>query len=671
MSSIAVRAPKAIHDQFGASSGHIAIVLDASGSMGPRKDQPEGEPTKFQEATQALQQVLGTLSRGATVSVWMFGEATGREKTQLDAEKTIRNVFPAQRWDPDSNQMDTLMNALAKVEPWNETPLLRTMLRAAQTDLDCPGGLKSMIVITDGIDNRIANDAEYNPEKKDIPTLLEENFRSIQIDFIGFKISDAEEAKAREQFQVIEQLPIPGHFYSVKDSAKLIAALRNALPQKLRYWVDRADNRPLFGKQNSGLDVSVDGENDQWIPGGLPPGNYQVRVYTDQRLTARFALSQSDLLLMELNRQTLTGGPPGPLQFRRIVYSRSDYPWKPWKSESNRQDWIMAALQNQLMPDQSAQMLLTLEKSPDPLATIIQQRRPKMLWMEVDAKDGNADSYSQKWYYQPGYPAPTWTVSIPKWPGRTLPGGGESTSGVPARPIAKIWWNPDQSPDFVSVLRDHDYALPEDVKNLSVRIGDEQVILESLKIETHEVETAAPGVNAPAVRKKLPCLVVRMSYGLNAPVWTRLRGLATGGSEHHYFSRANKYTGIFWPVTAEQAQKVLEGIEICSLARFKEDAAQRNYYIAMDNLPPPQQGDSRPMPPVDLSSLVFRDLGSNSGDWQNVNSKKDDEQLITIPPLPDETLPMPRPSANSAQWNWRQEITPAPPTMPGVPKLKD
>ena len=63
--------------RFGASTGHIALVLDCSGSMGPPVGQAYGPTTKYNEALAALRQVLQGVPKGATVSLWAFGQATG------------------------------------------------------------------------------------------------------------------------------------------------------------------------------------------------------------------------------------------------------------------------------------------------------------------------------------------------------------------------------------------------------------------------------------------------------------------------------------------------------------------------------------------------------------------------------------------------------------------
>src|SRR5262249_45493294 len=147
-------------------------------------------------------------------------------------------------------------------------------------------------------------DNEFNPgpKRKDIPTALRDAFGSsdIQVNVVGYKVVNEEMAKAVEHFKVVEKFALPGHFFNVTDGRDLAAVLERALRQRLRYWSDREDNQPVPGVGERGLDVSVDGANDQWLPGGLAPGGYKVRVYTDRLLTKPIALDGGDLLLIEL-----------------------------------------------------------------------------------------------------------------------------------------------------------------------------------------------------------------------------------------------------------------------------------------------------------------------------------------------------------------------------------
>src|SRR5262249_2414680 len=159
-----------------------------------------------------------------------------------------------------------------------------------------------------------------------------------------------EEAKAQQQFAVVEELPIPGRFVTVREAVALEGVLDQALRQKLHYWIDRADNTPITPGQ--GLDVSQVGENAQWYQNGLPPEIYKVPVHTDRRQQKDISLTGGDLLLVDA-----VNGERG-LIFERGLYSLADFPLKPATEQSG---WRAALLQNQQLAGQAVQMLVTLE----------------------------------------------------------------------------------------------------------------------------------------------------------------------------------------------------------------------------------------------------------------------------------------------------------------------
>src|SRR5205085_1312278 len=115
--------------------------------------------------------------------------------------------------------------------------------------------------------------------------------------------------------------------------------------------------QPLLGRHDFGLDVGQ-GPVDQWLPGGLAPGNYQVRTHTDGPITRSIALHPSDLLLLEL-APAAKAVAPGALAFRRALYSQTHYPLKDKQTSGN---WLLSLLQNQRKTDGGVQMLLALEK---------------------------------------------------------------------------------------------------------------------------------------------------------------------------------------------------------------------------------------------------------------------------------------------------------------------
>lgn len=580
---LVVRAPKELHQRFGDGNGSIVIVMDCSGSMGEPPGTPFTPKTKFNEMTGALKIVLQKLPKGTTVSLWIFGQAIPPNNTAQRAEDTIRRLQDPIQWDPkDTGQLAALMKKVQypALVPWNESPIVRSMLMA-KNDLKNATGFKTLLVLTDGMDNCFKDDKQYNPKGLDIPTVLRESFQDsgIAVNIIGFKVVNKEEATARAQFKTIEDLPLPGKFLTVNDANELAIQLERAMRQRLRYWLDREDNSLAPGTPSDGLDVSTIGSNDQWYPQLLTPSGYKVRTYTSQRLQKSIILDPGDLLLVDLD-----DAKKGQ-ELRRGVYSREDYPGKPWKEAGN---WRFAALQNQRLGDQGLQMLTTLERVPTQTEVILQVIKPRDFWFELRPRQTVTTPFAQRWVYHAGYPAPAWSLDVPAWP--LLP-----DVGTPALPAIRAWWNPDQEwPAAAAVETGPTLKSLLDVVKRSVPVGDDGVVIENVQVEKHVVQTK------PGLREAQSCLVVRLRYDPLQPVRARTRGLSFEGQEHRWYTEAGCYTGLFWPVTEQQAKTALTGVGIVSLTAFKRDAEQRGYTIDLDKLAAPQANDVKPQPPVEL-----------------------------------------------------------------------
>ena len=92
-------------------------------------------------------------------------------------KKTIARIQDPVAWNPDDpTQLTQLMTAVNGLEPWNESPIVHTIMQARE-DLRDVAGFKTILVITDGMDNRFDKDREINPRKKDVPTFLRKNVR--------------------------------------------------------------------------------------------------------------------------------------------------------------------------------------------------------------------------------------------------------------------------------------------------------------------------------------------------------------------------------------------------------------------------------------------------------------------------------------------------------------
>ena len=87
----------------------------------------------------------------------------------------------------------------------------------------------------------------------------------------------------------------------------------------------------------------------------------------------------------------------------------------------------------------------------------------------------------------------------------------------------------------------------------------------------------------------MPCLVVRLSYPAGKPVWVETEGMDddVAGHEHRFYTRANKYTGVFWPVAPDAARAKLRALRLVSVDRFKNDqrGATRRVELSLEGFP--------------------------------------------------------------------------------------
>ena len=548
---ITVRAPKEIQLRYGAANAHLAVVLDCSGSMAEPGGRPFTPKTKYNEVTRALRGVLERLPRGTVVSIWVCGQAVGGNRTVQNAEETVKRVLDPTPWQP-----ERLNQVMARVEypnlqPWNESPIVHTMIRA-KDDLKDATGFKTMLVLTDGGDNRFLYDKELNPRNKSVNMALRDEFgqAGIVVNIVGFKVVPDEQAAALEQFKIVDQFSVPGKYYTTEDVVDLTAAVGKTTKQKLRYWVDREDNAPAPGSSADGLDVSSVGANDQWMPGGLPPGGYRVRLLTDRRLQKSTVIERGDLLLVQLaaNGGSLTRG----------IWSRDDFPGRP---AARQADWRLGVLQNQRVGDAGLSMLATLEKEPVADEAVLQLVKPRECWLELTPRLDEGEKtqpYAVRFTHLPGYPAPAWGVDSPAWPLR-------NETKLPAMPVLRAWWSPDVEPLGAPII-----------PGQAPRVDGDTLDLQNIVVEKHLVEVR------PGVREVRDCLVVRLGE------------MRVEGQEHRWYTAANKYTALFWPVPEAALKQATKGLTVWSVNAFKRDARERGYYLEMDKLGPPSASDRRP-----------------------------------------------------------------------------
>ncbi len=589
MSGVAVRADEGIFKRFGEANGALAIVLDCSGSMGAPEGTAFGPATKYAQATDALEKLLSEMPPGIVVSLWVFGASVPGQPS-IAAEKTIQRVQGPAPWIPAllPNWMSSVR--YPRLEPWNYSPIIRSMWQA-KADLEDAQGFKTLLVITDGADDRYAYDAQL-AKGRDIASFLRDEFgeSGISVNVVNVigsltGITDTtraqraqEAARARSQFEVIQSFAVPGRYYTVETSEALIERLREAMKQHLTYRLLGEDNRFVFGASSHEVSISHIGATDQWFPVALEPGGYKVQALARKSLTKDILLRGGDLMLV-----TLVERPDGRVAFERSLYAEEYAPWsKDFRLNATGQ-WRLSALQNQRLQDGSAQLLVALEKKYVPTETTLELVRPREVWIELDPGSGDHTGLSVHSSNRERYAAPAWSIDAIGWP--TTPG-----KNVPAAPTLRAWWDPTDVPSLplFPLVRGQNFLLDPPRDELRpFQINGGEVILESVRFERHLVEISA------ADKTQKLCLVVRLSYPPGRPVYVRPRGIELAGWEHRLYKMADKYTGIFWTQTDDEVKTALTHLDLVLLDDFKAICEASKHAIEVP-LPPPHPESTRP-----------------------------------------------------------------------------
>jgi hypothetical protein len=579
---VAVQTKRSLYDYYGAENTALALVLDCSGSMKAKR--PGDKLTRYEKATRALRAVLKELPRGVTVSLRAF---SAKEFTQLKDKGGIELVWPAAPWEPD--HLDRLMKKVESLTPEGPTPLVRS-LRMARDDFPPRARWRTLVAITDGGDSNFyygSTDADLkDPDTTTIPAYLHHEFArsDVQINVIGFEVDRQEmneyERKGHAEFlRAMADKDVHGQYYDAGDSDQLTEfLLRSILHMYFRVDPDLAGTGEL---PNRGENISRSdlGENPRWV--ALTPGPYLVRVPSTRLLQQRLEVRPGDALLLDL-----VSGDRGPA-FRRNVYAESDYITREhaWRRTAPRQGgWLLAALENrQLRGGESLRLMTTLEREPEPTRpeVLLQQWRPRWSWFEVAAPDrpGAAPPHLRV-SPLPHYPAPAWGLDLPHW------GEGDS-------PTLRAWWTEQFLAPHGQLLRGTDFQTPFETRMVNRPWPTDppagRVVLEHVRVERCSV-VVQPGRPTQEVGE---CLVVRLRFPPDqGPFFVSLPEWEQRGQEHHFYTEAGKYTGIFWPMTKEEAAEHVKRLDLFSVAELKKKAL----HVDKLDLGRPSPRFSRPSP---------------------------------------------------------------------------
>jgi hypothetical protein len=588
--SIAVRASKEIIARFGAGTGTIAIVLDCSGSM---LDPTVPGRTKFGDAQRALEEVLDLVPPQTKLSLWTFSQIPPgvqvhvEDPIAINPELTVKALRPLAPWHP--QQTKPLVKQIAELHPFLDTPLIWAMWVVADQDLKFAKGLKTLLVLTDGDDTEFDKnkpwyklpkppDNDFNAVKDFFVERLKPLGITVNMAFFTPQANIQQIKRARDRFtQALAQLEPRGSFKEAKDLPELIATLRRGLVQKLTCQVLGSDGKPALEEP---LEVTDPQALEQWSR-GLKPGFYKLRVNVGEFVEKDIELGSGDRIIVELVENQA-----GAVSFRRCLYSSSiEHKDRP---SIDPADWRLTSLANQVRrqgDNDALRIVAALEAKPQVGEDQqVRQITPSLAWFRLGAVDvRNPESlFMTRWRERVFFPGPVWQFDVPRWiSGRA----GERF----AEPVLKAFWaDPAAKLDVAADVR---FNAPDDSGELP-RAVPLNVTVESISLEDHRVEVAP---DEPMQTK--PCLVVRLEYPDDSPCVVdpaSLAGLDIIGYEHRIYSQADKYTGLFWPVS-QASFKRLAHFSLISLRKFQ--AAAEGAHTLELRLKPPRVDELIPTPP--------------------------------------------------------------------------
>ena len=563
LASVAIRSSDEIIRRFGKGTGSIAVVVDCSGSM----NAPIPDGTKWTAAKAALLQVLQEIPPKTKLSIWTFsqalpgvlfdenGQMTGLTPEQLEIakadyqepERTIKQQRELTEWAPE--KIAEIKKLLDDLHPYYETPLVDAITRAVTTDLVNVRGLKNLLVLTDGNDNRF---------KKDIPAYIEEFFRKlgIRVTIVYFHAGSQADKKeleeARKNFEKpLQRVDPRNRFIQAGDAAQLTASLRAGLEQKLVCQILKSDNS-LAGDEP--LEVTRPRVDLlRWWSAGLPPGFYTLRVFADRPYDQKVNLESGDRLVVDL-----VDGDNGGIAFRRALYGNEDL----FQAEEKQQggNWRVTTLGTQKTEGEPAGLAaMAAIESTLTDGSMLVQRRPA--WSSFRLGVGGVKEMpagvALRYRERLTYPAPVWQFDVPRWGGNL------------GKPMLSAWWLAKEDPAPAAEFEIDPSRVPYDAPLANGGV----VRVEDFALEKHYVEVK-PG----EPYQLQPCLVIRLASPVGNPHFVdpdSLKVIEPTRFEHRYYSRAGKYAGLFWLVNASQFEILRKSkFRVFSIQRLR-DAAEK------------------------------------------------------------------------------------------------
>ncbi len=250
--TVSVVADPDVADELSAGGGAVAVVVDATGSMGPDDD----KPGRFPEAVAALDTLLAGLPRGMLVRVTVIGH----QGSPADGDE----VRPLSPWQPADRA--AAVARVRAVRPWGESPLVRVAVRA-KVGLTAADGPNAVVLISDALDNP-GSGAKKTPVKDGLRAF---DGSGVALHVLALPVGPKEQA-GQDEFRAVTTFRPAGRFLPASAAAGLAAALRRASNlQVLLTLTPAAGGRPVRVPATAdGADVPLAAGRYQPDLGGRP-----------------------------------------------------------------------------------------------------------------------------------------------------------------------------------------------------------------------------------------------------------------------------------------------------------------------------------------------------------------------------------------------------------------
>jgi hypothetical protein len=145
------------------------------------------------------------------------------------------------------------------------------------------------------------------------------------------------------------------------------------------------------------------------------------------------------------------------------------------------------------------------------------------------------------------------------------------------------WWS-EEGPKTAATLEQgvhYTQALEIVRPEIEVQVkgrNSDTVVVEGLRIETGRAVRSRLEGHAWKPEPAAYCLVVQLRYPQGRPFLVKKPDGVAGG-EHHFYPEANKYVGVFWDVTPDQASQQPKELRLISVEDCKKAAQEKGHHV--------------------------------------------------------------------------------------------